>query len=312
MENKIIANKKANFLVFLGEISGVRENDWSEERKEEWIKKSGGKLNNNEKSQLQELHDIFNSVNYNLAEALFLSNNNTLVKKEFSKKQFEEITKSFDIFNKRFNNIWKEKERNFYKIEKIFSKKDAVFDEILNKIQIIYGVKIDLKKIPIQFLITSSNKEDLLGYFSATNKKIDIVLEYSNKITPKQETFIKLVIIHELSHLLINKNHSLKKIINKNAEKNKEKIRKIFDNMPAEKVLEELITSSFVPEGYLSKYYFKKPIKKILKYTDNKQQTNFTLLRQVCAYKMSKTTKKYFDKNKKIDEQYILKIIESI
>jgi hypothetical protein len=314
MKNKIIINKNANFFVFIGEISGARESDWSNERKKEWIIQSGGKLNNEEQSQIYKFKKIFDSVNYNLIEALFLSNDIKNIKKNISQKQFDELEKSFALFLLRFEKIWKKKEKNLLNLKKVLEKSDSRFGNALSKIERIYGVdnKTTLNKIPVQLLISSNDKNDILGYFSVTNRKTDIVLEYSGSINSEKNIFLNLVILHELSHLAVNKNRGLKNLIKKIAENNKNKIEKVFEFLPAEKTLEELIISSFVPEGYISKYFFKKNIKKITNYKNTKNQTNFTLLRQFCAYKMKIPAKEYLENNKKINKEYIQKVVNLI
>jgi len=162
--------------------------------------------------------------------------------------------------------------------------------------------------IPIN-LIYGKNNEEIFAWFSWTPKNSSITIEFSKSSKP-EKGFLIIVLIHEIFHLMLRKNKKLMQKISEYSESNKSILKKIKEKeLPFRIILEELIISSFIPEGYLSKKYFNKQIKK----TPNKFLHNDLIdWRKYIAYKMQKYAKLYFDKKQTIDDAYINKIIDLI
>lgn len=98
--------------------------------------------------------------------------------------------------------------------------------------------------------------------------------------------------------------------ISKYSESNKSILIKIKEQgLFPKMILEELIVSSFLPEGYLSKKYFNKPTKKVPNKPPNKDLIDW---RRYIAYKMRTYAQLYFNKKQTIDDAYIEKIINLI
>ena len=64
------------------------------------------------------------------------------------------------------------------------------------------------------------------------------------------------VLAHEFFHLMLRENKNLFLKITKIAQKNEKLFTKLSKEIPSRIFLEELLISSFIPEGYLSEKYF--------------------------------------------------------
>jgi hypothetical protein len=72
--------------------------------------------------------------------------------------------------------------------------------------------------------------------------------------------------------------------------------------------LEELLVSSFVPEGYLKEKYFNLVVKPI----NPKNLSNFVSARQYAGYKMKELAKSYMETEKLIDVGYLEILLNDI
>jgi len=116
---------------------------------------------------------------------------------------------------------------------------------------------------------------------------------------------------HEFFHILISKNKKIKKEISMMVTKEKERINNVNKNfgLSNQMFLEELVLSSFIPEGYLLEKYSKININK--NYKDNiNSKDKLRVLRLYIADKMRDVAKEYVEDNKVIDKNYIEKIIK--
>ena len=95
--------------------------------------------------------------------------------------------------------------------------------------------------------------------------------------------------------------------ITKIAEKNNELLIKLGKNISARMFLEELLISSFIPEGYLSEKYLKTiviPFKS--------KPRDLLEWRKFIAYKLYKITGLYLKNYKIIDEDYLRDLLGAI
>ena len=317
MKEKFKIDKQANFFVFLGEISGIRNSAWNQERKKEWIILSNGKLNKKERVQINKFNEIFETANYDFIEALFFSFSKEKLQQELKENLSPDflniLDKTYSLFNSRFNKLWIKKEKKLSMIKEGLEKNYFKLKEIIEIIEKISATKnMLLEKNPVQLVMSSKNKEDILGYFSAIgDEHLEIILECSNYLNKNGRIFLNLIIAHELFHFALNRNTKLKKLLKKISRKYEKILSELSSELPAEKILEELLISSFVPEGYISEYYFNQKVKKIEKFKNKKGVVNFVLLRQFCAYKMKDTTQKYIKNSKEIDDDYLLEIVKN-
>lgn len=123
-----------------------------------------------------------------------------------------------------------------------------------------------------------------------------------------------LTIPHELFHLAIQRNKKLSLVIKKMANSNYQKLSKInIHNWKIHLVLEELLISSFIPEGYLSEKFSKIDVQKKNKKIIKSQKADpFLKERHKIAFKMFPLAKKYVENSKPIDEDYLINIINNI
>jgi hypothetical protein len=215
---RCILNKKLNLLIFVGELSGLREGSWSHERYIDWIGHSGGKLTKKEKKEVIKFSNIFSNINYNYFEAHFVAFSGKKLNKQiikiFGKSTVADINNILDSFLPRFEKMWRKKIVCLEKIEKFLKKESLKMNEVIKIIEKIFGcsgVYQQLKNMPIHLTLSSENKNDAVGWFSLLGKKTNLVLECSKNVSQELGFFLVLIIIHELFHVGLRKNIKLMK-----------------------------------------------------------------------------------------------------
>lgn len=204
------------------------------------------------------------------------------------------VDKNFDIKNQ-----WKQ----------YFQSNQLLFRQSISDVKKLSGVKYFVfSKIPV-YLTPVSHKEnkEISARFSWTPKKSFIVVEIPSGLKIPNNLFPISVLVHEFFHLMLRENKNLILEIKKIAEKNGKLFAKLSDNMPSRMFLEELIISSFIPEGYLVEKYFN------IKVTTYTLRPNSLLTwRKTIAFRLYRTAKKYIDDARQIDKKYLGLLIETV
>ena len=312
-------NRDLNKFIFLGEICDLRNNPWNKERVRQWLKKSGGKLSKNEKIwQCGAQYRYCSSPNYNfnLIQAYFLIlKGNKLwetLNKELGIIKTKEFKKKFESFTDRFSLLWRHEKINLKKIKTYLYSQSKTTKSALAAVNNLVGINKTIlsKKIPISLTISSNENRDQIGWFSILNNHVDLVVECSG-VSEENYSFLNLIILHEYFHLALRKNHKIRRLI-KDVSIRERILTSLSKDMIPEQILEELVISSFVPEGYLSLNYFDKKIKLVNSISKKEGTISFVLVRRLCAYKLSGLAKEYLNAKKPIDEKYLLALINVI
>lgn len=313
----LLINKKLNLFVFIGILSDVRNGPWNKERSNFWIKKSGGKLSEKEIEALENFRILFSKYDYSITESQFLCVDENcqwpLLKKIFNKEDLDKLEEIFKIFSSRFNKIWSVELIKLLKVRDCVKSNYRQMGLTFKIIEDLCSLKKDQnfkENLPIYFVMSSSCPEDFVGWYSIFNKKIDIVLENSNL---KSSNFLIAIIAHEFFHLAIKHNKKIIDKLEKISSQNETILRRISKEISPRMVLEELLLSSFVPEGYLANHCLGLKVKKSLSLKDHKTgKFNLVLSRRYIADKMKDLAREYILEKRQIDENYLNNIILEI
>lgn len=315
MKINLITDKKLNFLFFLLEISGLRKQYTFTKRSREWLKRIGP-LSKEEKKLLKIFSKIIKKIKSGSINTVFLSSEGKVSLNDFfmkiNEKDREVIKTILRRFEKKFQIIWEEQNHNFLKIKRYYIRNNIYIKKIISKLLKLCGIdRRKIKTLPIYLLLSSSNKNDFLARFSWSINP-SIFLECSGWKIENRDKFLVAILIHEIFHIALRKNNKLIKLIKDyyiKSEKDLSKINKIFLNNFTS--FEELIISSFIPEGYLSEKYLGIPIKKIAlgKKIDVKNILDFSELRQRIAYLISPISKRYTEENKVLDKPFLNNLV---
>lgn len=168
------------------------------------------------------------------------------------------------------------------------------------------GIKYStISKIPI-YLISDpvSNDKEINAWFSWTPKESFIVVEIPLGLKAPTIFFPLAVLAHEFFHLMLRENKNLFLEITKIAKENDKLLTKLTEGMPNRIFLEELLISSFIPEGYLGEKYFNT---KVISYTSKPK--DLWGWRKFVAFKLYQVAKEYIDDIRQIDENYLKDLI---
>ncbi|MDD4761575.1 MAG: hypothetical protein PHZ25_00930 [Candidatus Pacebacteria bacterium] len=321
MKLNIKLSKIANFFFFLSNLT-----EWHfscrKDYNEVWLKNHP--LSNEEKESLEKLRNILKKhgirnnqekITY-LGRFFYLYNNKECWKKlsyEVNSRDFEEIKKTFSLFKKRFELIWKE-----YKDDriKIFRK------EISNKR--VKSLFKDLSfffnnnqkdNINVVLLISPLEKEATASGSSNTGNN-SVTFEYPKlELNSWQIKHAIGVLAHEIAHLFFDQRY-IKYLKNAVIEEFSDK--KLSNHFDLKSIIEESVVSSFAPTGYLVQKYFNfsigslffNDLDKLLNVEDVKKLR--VLIVKYAVWQLMPINMYYLKNKKIIDEKYIFKTAKII
>ncbi len=314
MKIEIKYPKLANLYSFVSNLSQWNKVVCVPQRKKEWIQKTG-KLKPKEKANLNTFSKILQQTKINL-ESIFLFEEYKKVwptiSRKVNKTESEQIQLIFKIFESRFNKIWSEENKKLKIIAKKFKGQNSQINSRLETIKKLCGLKKQQlsKKIEVRLLLSSHSQEECQGW----SFKDKIVLECSGWPLQKIDYLINNIFLHECFHILFKKNQKLSRVLKVMLNTHNKILKKFISKIwSPEIIFEEVLISSFLPEGYLTEKFSKINVQQIAKKELLKQKNdNLTRLRYFSALYFYDLAKKYVEENKPLDKFYFEKVIECI
>ena len=268
-------------------------------------------LSKQEKETLLEVRQLLKKQD--LTPVFFLPKAWQKAGQKLNKKDFEKLQKAFQIFAPRFNKLWSKEKQNLQSVAKHISNTLKVSREILEILQVLYGVSSPPSECSI-FLVSSPILKRAVSGGRAIGKN-KIILECS-KITTKNnnQNFVLRVLLHEMVHASLQ-TKVLTKIQRymKNIDVKKKEVLLSSaiskQTKSLARIINEMILVSLLPEGYLAEKFFGLDVLKNLKrrkcIKENKLKRDYydlMLFSVFCLYPVAK----YFCENKKpIDDDFI-------
>jgi hypothetical protein len=263
-------------------------------------------------------HDL---IKFDLQKYLADENFNLFYYGKTENKILEQIEKSIGRQNaKRFQKAvaslepvftlhWRKASKHLFLWKRYFQDNQSLFQQIISDIEKLSGVeKFNIYKIPIYFISDPGDKyKEINAWFSWTPKESFIVVEIPLGLKAPNNFFPLSVLAHEFFHSILRKNKSLFSKISKITEENKKILTKLSESMPSRIFLEELLISSFIPEGYLSEKYFNTKV-----VPNTSKPKDLLMWRKFVASKLYQTAKKYINSAQRIDEKYLRDLIDII
>lgn len=260
-------------------------------------------------------------VKFNLQKYLADENINRLFYDQNEEKIWEQIEKSIGRQNtKRFQKDitslepiftphWRKTSKHLFLWKKYFQNNQSLLQQIISDIEKLSEVeKFNIYKIPIHLISDPLSKDkEINAWFSWTPKESFIIVEIPPGLKAPNNFFPLSILAHEFFHLMLRKNKSLFSKISKITEENKKILTKLSEGMPSRIFLEELLISSFIPEGYLSEKYFNTKV-----VPNTSRPKNLLMWRKFVAFKLYQKAKKYINSAQRIDEKYLRDLIDII
>lgn len=231
------------------------------------------------------------------------------IRKTIGKQNTAKIQKSLIASQLAFSSRWSIASENLSAWRAYFQNNRTKLQEIISDIKVLSGTEQFALSESRIYLITDpcSNDKEINAWFSWMPDENFIVVEIPESLKPPQNLFPVGVLAHEYFHLIIRKNKKLFIWMRKHAEKNKTLPAKLSQQISNQMFLEELLISSFIPEGYLHEKHFHAKITPCLKKLDS-----LLSWRRYIAHQLHETARKYVDGAKQIDERYLSNLVEAI
>lgn len=246
-------------------------------------------------------------------DILFYGKNENIIWKQIKKSIGDQKTKQLQkaIFplKSTFTSHWRETSKHLLLWKQYFQNNKLLFQQTILKVKKLNGIKhFAVSQIPIYFISNFNSKDkEINAWFSWTPKKSFIVVEIPFGLKIPNNFFPLGILAHEFFHLMLRKNKNLFLKITEIAKENEKLFTKLGKGMPNRIFFEELLISSFIPEGYLSEKYLGIKVN-----THLLKPKDLLDWRRIIAYKLQFTVKKYIDNTKQINEKYLKNLIEII
>lgn len=232
------------------------------------------------------------------------------IRKSIGKQNAEQFKKAIVPIKPIFNLYWRKVLSNLLLWKQYFQDNSVLFEQVILDVKKLSGVRhFELSKIPI-YLISNpySDDKDINAWFSWTPKQSFIVVEIPIHLKVSNNLFPLGVLAHEFFHLMLKNNKNIVLQINQIVEKNQILLTRSSKECISNKMFfEELLISSFIPEGYLGKKYFS--VKSIVNFSNPE---NLLIWRKLVAFKMHQIAKKYINNNRQVDEEYLKQLLKVI
>jgi len=228
------------------------------------------------------------------------------IEESIGTQKAEQIKKAIISLDHVFTPHWCKASRHLLLWKQYFQNNQSLLQQVILELKKLSGIKHSTtSKIPI-YLISDpiSNNKEISAWFSWTPKESFIVVEIPLDLKAPNNFFPLAILAHEFFHLMLRKNKSLFLKITNIAKKNDKLFAKLSKGMPNRIFLEELLISSFIPEGYLSEKYFNTKV--AIRISKPKDLLSW---RKFIAFKLYQTAKKYIDNIWQIDENYLKDLI---
>lgn len=329
MKFGIIYSKLGNQFFF---ISNLTEWHFSCRKKynEEWLKQTGH-LNKKEKKAIEEFKTIIKNYGFEsksdknvyLGIPFIIPPSSRVwkkVKNWVKKDDYKKLKKIFEIFKPRFEKIWAVSSKQLKETKQILRKKleNKKTNEILEVFSNLYKNKEEIGETLEIYLFAAPTKSGMGGGANLGPGRITIE---SSKVGKEELPRLLSMIFHEIAHLFERKYFRplLKKWVDNLDKKETEKIKKtkVYQEIQRlETILNEIIVSSLLPEGYLTERFFKIKVKNRIRnyFRDNfksdikslpQKHRNLKNLRSYNAYYLYDLIKKYIKEKKPFNEYYI-------
>ena len=272
-------------------------------RRKEWIKRTG-KLTSDDLLFLEK----FSAIHRTSDPLLFLiffdpqyPDPWQMIAKKIGTQKEEELKDILDYFDVRFQKIWRTEKPKLEKLRRRFIRRDISATATVKNIVRLCGIKgKSTQRIACFLGMSALSVPDCNGWTSDNN----IVLECSGWPVKRTKEIYQEIIPHELFHILLRNNNRLLKKLRELAAENEPSLAKInFEGYSSRMAFEEIILSSFIPEGYL--------IHKRIEPLDKKPK-DFQMVRQKFAYLLRDEAKKYVTAGKSIDRAYLERVMREI
>ncbi len=233
------------------------------------------------------------------------------IEKIIGKENAKETRKSIVSLNPAFTLYWRKASKHLLLWRQYFQNNQSLFQQVIPKLEKLSGIRhFIISKTPIYLIsdpISNDNNKEINAWFSWTPKESFIVVEIPLDLRVPNNFFPLAVLTHEFFHLMLRKNKNLFLKITEITKENDKLFTRLAEGMPNRIFLEELLISSFIPEGYLSEKYFNTKV--IFRTSKPKDLLRW---RKFVASKFYQTAKEYINNTRQIDENYFKDLIEVI
>ena len=230
------------------------------------------------------------------------------IEKAIGSEGLKQFKKAVRLIQPTFISYWNRASQNLSLWKQYFQSNQLLFQQIISDIQKLSGVEMfDISQIPIYLIAYPAKSKELNAWFAWAPKESFIVLEIPDDAKIPKNLFPLGILAHEFFHLILRKNRRLFQMINAIAKQNEKLISKASKETPPRIFLEELLVSSFIPEGYLREKYLNL---KVLH--PQKKPKDLLSWRQFVAIKLYDIAKNYVENQRLLNYNYLKKLVETL
>ena len=314
MDQEIYISETLNRWLFVAQVCGIRDGEWLTERQDEWISQSGGVLNVLEQRSANQLREFHQKQDSGFVEILFLEGVEAAWDRicvEYGREYCEALRDTLMVFSERFQRYWSVAFPRLERIRSYLSGRSEILQRGLHIVERLCALpegSLSFQCIPWFLAIAGSNPRDIIGWFSHRGQHNAFVLEYEGDPTAVSG-LLEGIAMHELIHLGLRLQGSLVGYIQ--SESRSMDVTLSAYGMSVERVFEELLVSSFTPEGALSEIVFGK-VHGLGNVPATSAERSLVSLRRWVAAEMHQRALEYLNGGRAIDQAYIREVLAMV
>ncbi len=224
--------------------------------------------------------------------------------------EIKHLRKSIASLKNESSQHWLETSRHLLVWKHYFQNNRILLQRAIREIEKLCGISyFSTAHIPIYLISDSTTKyKEINAWYSWTSNDIFIVIEIPFTLKKPGGLFPLSVLTHECFHLALKRNRTLARTLEMVAAQNSALFKaSLKEDMPPRMFLEELLLSSFVPEGFLSEQYFNIAIKRF-----SRKPKDLLDWRRCVAFKIKEVAEQYIHNSQQIDKRYLNCIVDII
>ena len=232
------------------------------------------------------------------------------VAESVGESEIKHLRKSIVLLKNESSQHWLEASRHLLTWKHYFQNNRLLLQNTILKIETLCGINhFSTAHIPIYLISDSTTKyKEINAWYSWTSDDIFIVIEIPFTLKKPDGLFPLSVLAHEFFHLALKRNRALARTLEIVAAQNSALLKaSLKEDMPHRMFLEELLLSSFVPEGFLGEQYFNIAIKRF-----SQKPKNLLDWRKCVAFKIREVAEQYMHDSQQIDKRYLNCIVDIV
>ncbi len=290
-----------------------------------WLEKSGP-LSFKEKEALRTVKRVIKSkLHYGRQFFLYPQRRVwTALKRELNPADYLTLKNAFNLFDRRFEKVWLRGKLVKWKSSLEKAIRSAIYQKFFKEVERLFSSrKARSRNLTVHLLPCPVKDKHPAGSANLGSTAITLEVPVYNS----EQWFLEAalaIIAHEFSHILLDDNLKIKRLIEKSIKRRKLRDFKLINRKrPSKEIVQEILIDIFVPTGYLSHKFLKEysPLSRTSYFANldrifgeflnfkQKKLANFYWLEAYLTWQLYPLAAYYVERGKSLDSRFVEEVL---